>query len=95
MACFSPKGQALRVSSQAPPAFRPGEVWVIQQARNVTMWLNDHGMYPSQVSDQRPRYQVHPPVRFDAFWNRDGVRCIGIPPKAPQANAFCESFIGT
>jgi predicted AAA+ superfamily ATPase len=23
------------------------------------------------------------------------VRCIRIPPKAPQANAFCESFIGT
>lgn len=23
------------------------------------------------------------------------MRCIRIPPKAPQANAFCESFIGT
>ena len=33
--------------------------------------------------------------KLDAFWNRAGVRCIRIPPKAPQANAFCESFVGT
>lgn len=33
--------------------------------------------------------------QFDAFWNRARVPCIRIPPKAPQANAFCESFIAT
>ncbi|MFE8031655.1 integrase core domain-containing protein [Thiohalocapsa marina] len=56
------------------------------------MWLDDHGI--------EARYLVHDrdtkfTKQFDAFWKRAGVRCIRIPPKAPQANAFCESFIGT
>lgn len=74
------------------PTFHPDETWVMQQARNVTMWLDDHGI--------EARYLIHDrdtkfTRQFDAFWNRAGVRCIRIPPKAPQANAFCESFIGT
>jgi putative transposase len=35
------------------------------------------------------------PDRFDKFWKESGVRAIKIPPRAPRANAFCESFIGT
>lgn len=74
------------------PTFHPDEPWVMQQARNVAMWLDDHGI--------EVRYLIHDrdtkfTKQFDAFWNRAGVRFIRIPPKAPQANAFCESFIGT
>lgn len=74
------------------PTFHPDEAWVMQQARNVTMWMDDHGI--------EARYLIHDrdtkfTRQFDAFWKSTGVRCIRIPPKAPQANGFCESFIGT
>jgi hypothetical protein len=74
------------------PTIHPDEAWVMQQARNVAMWLDDHGI--------EARYLIHDrdtkfTRQFDAFWNGTGVRCIRIPPKAPQANTFCESFIGT
>ncbi len=46
-----------------------------------------------QIPDPRPRHQVHQAVR--RLLERGRGACIRIPPKAPQANAFCESFIGT
>ncbi len=34
------------------------------------------------------------PDASDAFWKETGVRPIKIPPHAPMANAFVESYIG-
>jgi putative transposase len=52
------------------PTFHPDEAWVMQQARNVTMWLDDHGI--------EARYLIHDrdtkfTKQFDAFWKGAGV----------------------
>jgi len=44
------------------PTFHPDEAWVMQQARNMTMWLDDQGIEAKYLI-ARPRHQVHPPVR--------------------------------
>jgi hypothetical protein len=56
------------------------------------VWIDDHGIEAKYLIHDRDTKFTR---QFDAFWHRAGVRCIRIPPKAPQANAFCESFIGT
>ena len=66
--------------------------WVTQQARNAFMWLEDEGIDPRFLIRDRDRKY---PDEFDAFWKEAGVRPIKAPPRAPMANAFCESYIGT
>jgi putative transposase len=51
------------------PTFHPDEAWVMQQARNVTMRLDDHSI--------EARYLIHDrdtkfTRQFDAFWKRPG-----------------------
>ena len=65
--------------------------WVTQQARNAFMWLEDEGIDPRFLIRDRDRKY---PDEFDTFWKPE-VRCIRIPPKAPKANAFVESFIAS
>lgn len=74
------------------PTFHPDESWLMQQTRNVTIWLDDHGIEAKYLIHNRDTKFTR---QFDAFWKEVGVHCIRIPPKAPQVNAFCESFIVT
>lgn len=72
------------------PTFSPGEEWVMQQARNANMWLDDMGVTPRfLIHDRDSKFTK----KFREFWKSEGVRCIRTPIKAPRANAFSESWI--
>jgi len=75
----------------SPATYHPDSEWVMQQARNASMWLEDIGVEPRFLIRDRDRIF---PDQFDAFWKEADVRPIKIPPKAPRANAFAECWIG-
>jgi putative transposase len=69
----------------------PDGRWMLQQARNVLMDLDDHG--------RRPRFLIHDRDAkfgraFDAVFHGDGMRVIQTPLQAPNANAHIERWIG-
>jgi len=70
----------------------PDGRWMLQQARNVLMDLDDHG--------RRPRFLIHDRDAkfgraFDAVFHGDGMRVIRTPLQAPNANAHIERWIGS
>ena len=76
----------------SPSTYHPDSRWIMQQVRNASMWTEDEGIdLRFLIRDRDGKY----PHAFDMFWKEADVRPIKIPPRAPMANAFCESFIGT
>ena len=75
----------------SPSTYHPDSKWIMQQARNASMWMEDEGIKPRFLIRDRDRKY---PDEFDTFWRPD-VRCIRIPPKAPKANSFVESFVSS
>jgi len=71
---------------------RPDTAWMLQQARNLLMELDDRN---------RPvRFLIHDrdakfPRAFDALLASDGVKVIRTPVQAPNANAHMERWVGT
>jgi putative transposase len=63
----------------------------MQQARNASMWMEDQGINLKFLIRDRDRKY---PDEFDVFWKDAEVRPIRIPPRAPMANAFVETYIG-
>jgi len=76
----------------SPSTYHPDSKWIMQQARNASMWMEDEGIKPRFLIRDRDRKY---PDEFDNFWKTEDVRCIRIPPKAPRANSFVESFISS
>jgi hypothetical protein len=71
---------------------KPDTAWVLQQARNLLMELDDH--------DRRGRFLIHDrdatfPRAFDALLESDGIKVIHTPVRAPNANAHMERWVGT
>jgi len=76
----------------SPATFNPNEAWVIQQARNATMWLEDLGIQASHlIRDRDTKFSL----RFDEFWKLSGTKIVKTPPRTPQANGYAKSCIGT
>jgi putative transposase len=70
----------------------PDGAWMMQQARNLLIDLDDRG--------QRPRLLIHDrdakfSRAFDAVFHSDGMRVIRTPLKAPNANAHIERCVGS
>jgi putative transposase len=70
----------------------PDGAWMLQQARNLLMNLDDRG--------QRPRFLIHDrdtkfSRAFDATFDTEGVRVIRTPVRAPNANAHIERWVGS
>ena len=70
----------------------PDGVWMLQQARNLLMDLEDRG--------QRPRLLIHDrdskfSRAFDAVFHSDGIRVVRTPVRAPNANAHVERWVGS
>jgi putative transposase len=70
----------------------PDGAWMMQQARNVLIELDDRG--------QRPRFLIHDrdakfSHAFDAIFHGEGMRVIRAPLKAPNANAHIERWVGS
>jgi putative transposase len=70
----------------------PGGAWMLQQARNLLMDLDERG--------QRPRLLIHDrdakfSRAFDALFHGNGIRVIRTPIQAPNANAHIERWVGS
>ncbi len=70
----------------------PDGVWMMQQARNLLMDLDDRG--------RRPRLLIHDrdtkfSRAFDAICHNQGMRTITTPIRAPNANAHIERWVGS
>jgi putative transposase len=66
--------------------------WVTQQARNLTMTLEDEGRVVKFLIRDGDAKFVGP---FDEIIRSIGARVIKTPVRAPRANAFAERFVGT
>jgi transposase InsO family protein len=70
----------------------PNTTWMLQQARNLLMQLDDH--------DRQVRFLIHDrdakfPRAFDALLESDRIAVIETPVQAPNANAHMERWVGT
>jgi len=74
------------------PTEHPTHNWVMQQCRNAAMWLDEEGLQAAYLIRDR---DVVYSESMKEFWRSEGVKVIETPVRAPKANAFCESFIGT
>jgi len=75
----------------SPPTFHPNDAWVLQQARNAAMWLEDIGVRATLLIRDRDRKFT---PRVDAFWRSEGVEPKKTPVRAPMANSYCECYVG-
>ncbi|WP_227657720.1 integrase core domain-containing protein, partial [Candidatus Magnetaquicoccus inordinatus] len=76
----------------SPPTYSPNSAWVTQQARNALMWCDEQNIKPEYlIRDADTKFSG----TFKEVWKSEGIRIIQIPHRAPEANAFCESFIAT
>ena len=70
----------------------PDGAWMMQQARNLLIDLDDRG--------PRPRFLIHDrdskfSRAFDAVFRSEGMRVIRTPVRAPNANAHIERWVGS
>jgi transposase len=71
---------------------KPDTSWMIQQARNLLMDLDDRG--------PRPRFLIHDrdtkfSRAFDGIFHSEGIDIVRTPIKAPNANAHAERWVGS
>jgi putative transposase len=70
----------------------PDSAWVAQQARNLAMALEGDGRSPKFLIHDRDTKFSGP---FDEVFRSEGLRIVLTPIRAPNANAFCERWVGT
>jgi putative transposase len=73
-------------------ASKPNTSWMIQQARNLLMDLDDRG--------SRPRFLIHDrdtkfSRAFDSIFRSEGIEIVRTPIQAPNANAYAERWVGS
>jgi transposase InsO family protein len=71
---------------------KPDTAWMLQQARNLLMELDDR--------DQRVRFLIHDrdakfPRAFDVLLASEEIKIIHSPVRAPNANAHMERWVGS
>ena len=70
----------------------PDSAWVTQQARNLAMALQEEGHFPRFLIHDRDAKFTAP---FEEVFRSAGTRIVLTPIQAPNANAFCERWVGT
>jgi transposase InsO family protein len=70
----------------------PDTAWMLQQARNLLMDLDDRGGQARFLLHDRDRKFS---AAFDAVFASEGVRIIRTPVRAPNANAHVERWVGS
>ena len=71
---------------------KPNTAWMLQQARNVLMELDDR--------DRRVRFLLHDrdakfPAAFDVLLASEMIKVIRTPVQAPTANVHMERWVGS
>ena len=71
---------------------KPDTAWMLQQARNLLMELDDR--------DRQVRFLIHDrdakfPRAFDALFASENIKVIRTPVQAPNANAHMERWVGS
>ena len=71
---------------------KPDTVWMLRQARNLLMELDDR--------EQHVRFLIHDrdakfPRAFDALLATENIKVICTPVQAPNANAYAERWVGS
>jgi putative transposase len=71
---------------------KPNTAWMLQQARNLLMELDDR--------DRRVRFLIHDrdtkfPRAFDALLASEHIKVVHTPVRAPNANAHMERWVGS
>jgi putative transposase len=70
----------------------PDSAWITQQARNLAMAFQEEEWTPRiLIHDRDGKFSG----LFDEVFRSEGVRVILTPIRAPNANAFCERWVGT
>jgi putative transposase len=71
---------------------KPDGACMLQQARNPLMDLDDRGQRPGfLIHDRDPKFGR----ALDAIFDREGLKVIRTPVKAPNANAHIERWVGS
>jgi hypothetical protein len=70
----------------------PTGAWVVQQARNLTMVLDERARQVRFLMRDRDTKFT---VGFDEVFRSERIRVIRTPVRAPRATAFAERFVGT
>ncbi len=75
-----------------PATYRPDGQWISQQARNVQMWFDDQAIEARfLLRDRDSKFTA----AFDQLFRDVGTRIVKAPVKAPNANAYAESWVGS
>jgi putative transposase len=70
----------------------PDSAWATQQARNLAVALQDEGHSPTfLIHDRDTKFSG----TFDEVLRSEGMSIVLTPIRAPNANAFCERWVGT
>jgi putative transposase len=75
-----------------PVTYHPDERWMVQQARNVQMWLDEQGIEARFLLRDRDAKFAH---AFDQLFRDAGAKMVKTPVQGPDANAFAESWVGS
>jgi putative transposase len=70
----------------------PDGAWMLQQARNLLMNLDERGQWPRfLIHDRDAKFSRG----FDAIFHGDEIKVIRTPVQAPNANAHIERWVGS
>lgn len=75
----------------SPPTYCPNDKWIQQQGRNALMWLDDQQLGARfLLHDRDSKFST----AFRELFRGAGTRPLRTPLLAPDANSFCERWIG-
>jgi putative transposase len=69
----------------------PNEIWMVQQARNLSMFFEEQGEFkPTHIIRDRDAKFT---AKFCSILENDGIEFRPIPPRSPNLNPFAEAWV--